>query len=234
MALERPREATRTLLFSAAVAVLASAPCASAIEGASSSTGERTAGYVQAGFSTASPHMSGAAFGGSLLLHAGRRLAVEAAGAFADRGAGASAASLSASAVLHLVSREDKAVPYLVAGGGFYHASFDTRSGRFAGPAPAGEMRAGRLTHVMEGAPAGWDLGQLPPFYAGRVASSIARDGRSGRLSFNDPALNLGAGVRIRLGSHWSVRQDARFQLVIRGGDTYGVGLFTLQLGRGF
>lgn len=103
-----------------------------------SSGGDRTAAYFQAGFSTASPHMSGAAAGASVLLHVGRRLALEGSGAYLDRGAGSSAASLSANVVLHLASRGEKAVPYLVAGGGLYRASFDTRSARFSGPAPSG------------------------------------------------------------------------------------------------
>ena len=62
----------------------------------------------------------------------------------------------------------------------------------------------------------------------------IAREGRSGRRSFDDPALNLGAGMRIRLGKRWSLRQDARAQLVMRDGEVYSVGLFTIQAGRGF
>ena len=86
----------------------------------------------------------------------------------------------------------------------------------------------------MEGGPSGWDLGELSPFYGDRVALLIAREGRSGSRSFNDPALSLGAGMRIRLGRSWSVRQDARVQRVMRSGEVYTVGLFTIQLGHRF
>lgn len=190
--------------------------------------------YVQAGFSTASPHVRGATVGGSLLLELTRRLAVEGSGVYLNRGAGTSAASLSAGLVLNLASRNETAVPYLVAGFGLVRASFDTGNARFSGPAPSGEMGTGRYRHVMEGEPPGWDLGELPPFYSDRVETGIAREGRTGSLSFNDPALSVGAGVRIRLGRGWSARQDARAQLLMRSGEVYAVWVFTIHLGRGF
>ena len=79
----------------------------------------------------------------------------------------------------------------------------------------------------MNGGPPGWDLGRLPAFYGERVADLIAREGRS----FNDPALGLGIGARFRLGARWSLRQDARTQLVIRNGEVYPVWAFTIQFG---
>ena len=172
--------------------------------------------------------------GGSLALPLGRRLALEGAAAYLDRGSGSSAATLFASVALDFARGDDGAVPYLVVGGGLYRATFDTRDARFSGPAPSGPMGTGRYRHVMNGGPPGWDLGQLPSFYGDRVGAVVVREGRTGALSFNDPALALGAGVRVRVGRAWSMRQDARAQLVMRNGDVYPVWLITLQLGRGF
>ena len=217
-----------------AAAVMAFATLARAEASARPGSDHRPAFYLQAGFATASPHVRGATVGGSLLVDVNQRLTVEGSGAYVDRGVGASATSLSVGLVLNLVSRDEAAVPYLVAGGGLYRASFDTRNARFSGPAPSGEMGIRRYRHVMQGQPPGWDLGELPPFYSDRVESLIAAEGRNGSQSFNDPAVSIGVGVRIRLGRSWSARQDARAQLLMRSGEVYPVWVFTIHLGRGF
>lgn len=189
--------------------------------------------YLQAGLSTARPHVGGVAVGAAVIVPLGQRLALEGSAAYLDRGAGASATTLSVSAVLQLASGHERAAPYLVAGGGLYRASFDASHARFAGPAPSGEMRTGRYRHLMQGSPPGWNLGQLPPFYGERFATAIARSGgRSGDHRFTDPALGVGAGVRIRLARAWSIRQDARVEVAMRGGTLYSVGVFTVQVGR--
>ena len=190
--------------------------------------------HLQTGLSTASPHMSGGTAGGSVILHEGRRLAFEGAASYLNRGSGSSALSLSAGVIVNLVSTEEKAVPYLVGGGGVLRASFDTRNPRFSGPARSGEMGAGRYRHVMKGSPPDWDLGELPPFYGGRLQSLIAREGRAGRASFSDPAVTLGAGVRIRLGRSWLAGQDARALLVLRSGSAYTLWVVTVHFGRAF
>jgi hypothetical protein len=194
--------------------------------------GDRTTAYLQAGLSTARPHMSGIGGGGSLVVRLGRRLALEGSGSYLDRGAGAAAATLTVNALLDLGPPRQKAVPYLLLGGGAYRASFDTMDRRFIGAAQAGEMRTGRYRHLMQGNPAGWDLGQLPSFYAERLAASIERDGRNGIQTFTDPAFAVGAGVRIRLGRAWAMRQDARALVVTSDGRFYTVGMFTVQVGR--
>jgi hypothetical protein len=178
--------------------------------------------------------MSGATAGGSVIVRQGRRLAFEGGAAYLNRGEGASALSLSAGVILNLLSTEEKAVPYIVGGGGVLRASFDTRNPRFSGAARSGEMGAGRYRHVMDGAPPGWDLGELPPFYGDRVQTLIARDGRTGRASFSDPALTLGAGVRVRLGRSWLAGQDARALLIMRSGSVYTLWTVTIHLGRSF
>ena len=190
--------------------------------------------HLQTGLSTASPHTSGGTAGGSVILHEGRRLAFEGAASYLNRGPGSSALSLSAGVILNLVSKEEKAVPYLVGGGGVLRASFDTRNPRFFGAARSGEMGAGRYRHVMEGSPPDWDLGELPPFYGDRLQTLIAREGRTGRASFSDPAVTLGAGVRIRLGRSWLAGQDARALLVLRSGSAYTLWVVTVHFGRVF
>ncbi len=167
-----------------AAAVLLASPGAWA-ETRASWGGERTAAYVQGGFSTASPHMSGVAVGASLVLDLNRSFALEGSGSYVDRGAGSEAASLSVNAILHLASRDEEAVPYLVAGAGLYRASFDTRIARFAGPAPSGPMGSGRYRHIMKPSPPGWDVGELPAFPA--LAASVA--GRLGVVAFLSPLL---------------------------------------------
>jgi len=225
-----------SVLVLSAGAVLAFAPVVRAASADDPSKPESRGGvalYLQAGFSTATPHLRGGAVGGAVLVSLNGRLALEGSGAYLDRGSGASAASLSGSLVLSLVPGDEKAVPYLVGGVGLHRASFDTRDARFSGPAPAGEMGSFRYRHTMVGAPDGWDLGALPPFYAERMQGLIARDGRSGRPGFDDPALVGGAGVRIHLGKSWSAREDARVQLLLRDGEPYPVWSFTIQFGRG-
>jgi hypothetical protein len=221
-----------TGLLAAVLATGAFPPPACAQDDSPTSGSDRTSAYLQVGFSTARPHMSGIGGGGSLVVQLGRRLALEGSGSYLDRGAGAAATTLSVNAVLDLGPPRERAVPYLVMGGGAYRASFDTRDRRFIGAAQSGEMGTGRYRHLMQGNPAGWDLGQLPSFYGERLAASIARDGRNGIQTFTDPALAVGAGVRIRLGRAWSMRQDARALVVMSDGRYYTAGMFTLQVGR--
>lgn len=187
---------------------------------------------AQAGFSTASPHMSGAAVGAALARDLGPRLALEVSGTYLDRGSGASAASLTSSLLVRLAPRRDKAVPYLAVGGGLYRTVFDTRDPRFSGARISGVMGTGRYRHTMPSSPPGWDLGQAPDFYGSRLADAIAREGRT-NVSFSDPTFSIGAGMWVRLGGSWSVRQDARAQVISRAGRAYTVAVFTLQIGRG-
>lgn len=214
-------------------AVLACGANAGADERPAAPRSDGTFLSAQAGFSTASPHMSGAAVGAALVRDLRPRLALEVSGAYLDRGSGASAASLTSSLLVRLAPRQDEAVPYLAVGGGLYRTAFDTRDPRFSGARVSGVMGAGRYRHTMPPSPPGWDLGQAPDFYGGRLADAIAREGRT-NVSFRDPTLSIGAGMWVRLGGSWSIRQDARAQVIIRSGRAYTVGAFTLQVGRGF
>jgi hypothetical protein len=190
--------------------------------------------HVQVGLAASSPHRDGPAAGGTVLLQPGRRVAFEGAATYLGRGQDAWALSLSSSLILDLLPPEEKTVPYLVGGGGVLRASFDTRSPRFSGAGPSGEMGTGRYEHVMDAPPRGWDLGELPAFYADRVEASIARDGGRGRATFTDPALTLGAGVKLRLGRGWMVGPDARALLAFRSGRVYTLWLASIRLGWGF
>ncbi len=230
-----PQCFVRTGTLVAAAAALVGSPSVVGADSASpSASGLVPELHVQTGLSTASPHMSGTTAGGTVILQMGRRLAFEGGGAYLNRGEGASALSLSAGVILNLLSTEEKAVPYIVGGAGLLRASFDTQNPRFSGAARSGEMGAGRYRHVMDGAPPGWDLGELPPFYGERVQTLIARNGRTGRASFTDPAVTLGTGVRIRLGRGWLAGPDARALLIMRSGSVYTLWMVTIHLGRAF
>ena len=220
----------------ARLVVIAALACAASVGAEEPSAAPRSGGTflsAQAGFSTASPHMSGAAVGAALARDLGPRLALEVSGTYLDRGSGASAASLTSSLLVRLVPRQDKAVPYLAVGGGLYRTAFDTHDPRFSGARVSGLMGSGRYRHTMPPSPPGWDFGQAPDFYGGRLADAIAREGRT-NVSFSDPTLTIGAGIWVRLGRSWSIRQDARAQVIVRSGTAYTVGVFTLQVGRGF
>lgn len=61
---------------------------------------------------------------------------------------------------------------------------------------------------------------------------SASQDGRMhGHRSFTDPAVSVGGGIKVDLGSRLSPRPHARALVVTSGGDTYAVGLFTVNSG---
>lgn len=203
----------------------------------------KSALYLQAGLSSGSSHMGGATVGGTIVRDLGSRLAIEGSGAYLGRGMGADALSLSANLLVHLRPRHEKAVPYLTAGGGIYRASFDMGNSRFDGPMGAG-MMGGNYSGgygMMGGYPpyssgGAWNIGQMPMFYGNRMGNmTYSQDGRFyGHRSFSDPAISLGGGIRVDVGSKLFLRPDARALVVVSNGDSYTVGVFTLNLGYGF
>ena len=75
----------------------------------------------------------------------------------------------------------------------------------------------------------------LPMFYGNRRAGMMGqRASRFGNETFTDPALSLGGGVRIDIGSKLFLRPDARALVIVSNGDSYTVGLFTVNLGYRF
>lgn len=190
---------------------------------------------IDAGLSTGNGG-TGATIGGSVRLDVSRRLAVEVAGAYLDRGRGEGGASGLASLLVNLRPSDQKVVPYLALGGGIYQSSFegldarrmagpDGRAGRMAGPDlqdfigrfMRGYMDAGN------GASAPW----LDFMLDGRMP-----DGRMGRASSTDPALSIGGGIRIDLGHNLYLSPDARALVVFRDADTRTIG--TLHVGLGY
>lgn len=172
--------------------------------------------------------MAGAAVGGTLVRDLSPRLALEATGSFLNRGMGENGLNLSASLLVNLRPGREKAVPYLAVGGGVYRASFDMGNSRFTGPMGYGMMGGGPYDAGR------WNYGQMPMFYGNRMGPA-EQDGRAyGHRSFTDPALSLGGGIKVDLGSRLSLRPDARALVVASGGDTYTVGLFTVNFGYRF
>jgi hypothetical protein len=210
---------------------------AGAEETRAGTTTEKTAVYMQAGYSSGSWDMGGAALGGLLVRDLGSRWALEASAAYLGHGMGSNGLSASAALLFNLRPSGEKAVPYLAAGGGLYRASFDMGNGRFSGAMNmGGSMMNGFGMMGLGSAPgAAWDYGQMPHFYGRRLANGTGtRMPYSGDRSFTDPAFSLGGGIRIDLGSRLYLRPDARALVVTSGGDTNTIGVFTLNLGYRF
>lgn len=225
---------TRTVVASVAIAALASlAPASLAGETDANhhdAAPKRTALYVQAGLSSGSYDMGGAALGGTIVRDLGSRLAVEGSGAYLTHGMGSSAVSLSASLLVQLRPRAAKVVPYLAAGGGLYRTSFEMGNGR-----------SGSMGGMMGYGMMGWGTGassygvSMPMFYTDRLAGRPGWQSQGfGGASFTDPAVNLGGGLRVDLGSRVFLRPDARALIVTAEGDTHTVGVFTVNVGYGF
>ena len=211
---------------------------AAAEEGATGGGTQKTAVYMQAGYSSGSSDMGGAAIGGMVVHDLTRRLSVEASAAYLGHGMGSSGLGASAALLVHLRPNGEKAVPYLVAGGGLYRASFDMGNGRFSGPMNmGGSMMSGFGRMGVDSMPAAtsWNYGQMPHIYGRRLANGAAgQEPFYGHRSFTDPAISLGGGIRIDLGSRLYLRPDARALVVTSSGDTNTVGVFTVNLGYRF
>jgi len=212
-------------------------PVAVSAEEQAGASREKTALYMQAGYSSGSWEMGGAALGGLLVRDLGSRWAVEASAAYLGHGMGSNGLSASAALLFNLRPSGEKAVPYLAAGGGLYRASFDMGDGRFSGPMDMrGSMMDGFGMMGLGPVPgATWNYGQMPHFYGRRLANGTsAQMPYSGDRSFTDPAVSLGGGIRIDVGSRLYLRPDARALVVTSGGDTNTMGVFTLNLGYRF
>ena len=228
----------RRMAFITSLLALAAGPIAAQDpDAAASSREEKTAVYLTAGYSSGTSDMGGAALGGMLVRSLSSRLAIEATGTYVGSDMGSNALSGSVALLVRLRHPREKAVPYLVAGGGLYHASFDMGRGRFAGPMNMSGSMMGSFGMMGMGGPAPnaqWNFGQMPHFYGERLARMGLDGSALGRRSFTDPAVSLGAGLRIDLGSHLDLRPDGRALVVTSGGDTYTVGVLTVNLGYRF
>lgn len=217
----------------------AAIPMIAVAEGKGAATGaEKTAVYMQAGYSSGSSDMGGAALGGMLVRDLTSRLSIEASASYLGHGMGSNGLSASAALLVHLRPTAEKAVPYLAAGGGLYRASFYMGNGRFGGPMNmGGSMMDGFGMMGLGSAPAGtpWSYGQMPHFYGSRLANRTGTQGPYyGDRSFTDPAISLGGGIRIDVGSRLYLRPDARALLVTSRGDMNTVGVLSVNLGYRF
>lgn len=196
---------------------------------------------------------AGPAVGGRLTFDLNDRLALEAAGAWAGRGSGADAGSLTASLLVNLTRTERKAVPYAAIGGGWYRAMFDMGDRRFfglmgsqaagtqlvpiAGMHGVGMMQgytgSGMWTESWSGPT--WDVSQMPMFYLERMGTmQVPADGRWGMHTFGDPAVSIGGGVRMNVTEHVYVRPEARALVAFADGRSFTTGLFTFGVGYRF
>ena len=182
-----------------------------------------TALYLQAGASSGSGNMGmgGGALGGSLVVDAGRRLSMEASGVWLGGGMGPSGLTGSAALLLN-VRPGRKAVPYIALGGGVYRSE-----------ATGSSMMRGRMMNASGSMMGGFGQGGMMGFDGGRMGRTADGDARWG--SSTDPAVSVGGGLRIDVGSRVFVRPDARALVVFSGGgDSRTVGLFTASVGYRF
>lgn len=127
-----------------------------------------------------------------------RWVAVEGRGSWFDRGTGADAFAADLSAVLDVVPRQ-RVTPHVLAGVGFYRASFDS------------------LTSTMTG------------FYRNRMDAAMFGPMGGTRASFTDPAFRLGGGVDIVTRRNLVLRPEAAALLVHHGSQTEAVGTFGIR-----
>jgi len=238
------------IFITAGAAVLAGAT-----PGYGQSDPPRVAVSAEVGVGSASPN-TGVVAGGSLLLDVTNIVSIEGQGAFIDRGTGAHAVTASAGVLVNLRSSREELVPFLSAGGGLYHSSFDLSRPRFLGM-PTAQLPAGTAVCPMSGTGAGfgqgpghmygpgdgtctgtagyWGVGQLPPFFARRLGPLTVPPGNDwGRRSFTDPAVYAGVGLRVNASDHVLMRLDARALVALRNRHSYTLGVFTVQVGYRF
>lgn len=172
---------------------------------------------------------TGVAVGGAVSVGLTGRFAFEGAGQYFGRGAGERAFTVSGGLLADLVPDSRETVPYLAAGVGWYHSSLDLGNARFFGG-----LNLGPGVPVCGGGfgPGNCGYGVVPNFYARRLGSVVSPVGRGWpTVGFNDPAVHLGVGARMRLSDHVYVRPDVRVLWVFSGGARQAVSVFTFALG---
>jgi hypothetical protein len=242
-------KSTKTFIIMAAAAALSASTAF-----AQSDVAPRNAISFIGGFGSTT-NTTGVALGASALFDLTDRTAVEAEGAYLDRGTGASALSVIGSVLVNLAPSHQRIVPYAAAGGGIYRASFDLASPRFLGPV-GGMFGAGSVvcpapgTGVGFGPGAGfgpgtgtcpattvgyWGVGQMPGFYARRLGPMVVPAGAVWESrSFTDPAMSVGGGIRLNVTQHLMVRPDIRALLVFADGDTHTMTVVGVNVGYRF
>jgi hypothetical protein len=238
------------IIFTHSVGILvitfAGASLVSAQPASSPSPPDRKTAVAFTGGLSAGSSDAGAAIGATVSRDLTDRLAIEGSGAYLDRGPGADAIAVNASLIVNLTPHAEKSVPYVAAGLGIYRASFDLGHSRFFG-APGSSFGPGYGAGVCApGAGHGMgpgfgglngpcQYGQFPGFYRHRLGPLDVTPGREwGSRHFTDPAFTLGGGLRLNLTPRLALRPDVRALIVMRDGDTYTVGVFTMNIGYQF
>ena len=198
---------------------------------------------------------NGVAAGMQLTFDLTDRLVLEAEGAHLSRGAGASGMSGTVTFQVNLLPGGGKTVPYVAVGGGLYRASFNLDNERFFGRLsgqypggtqmiPIGGMGGFGMMQGPYNGPATWtgpwmgntfSPNHMPAFYVDRMGRmTVPGNGHWGMRSFVDPAVSIGAGVRVQLSPRFSVRPDARALVVIANGRSHTLGVMTIGVGYRF
>ena len=234
--------------FAAAGLLAAAASTASAqMEPSTGGGGFGTTVSLQAGLTSGTMDMAGGTLGGTVLKELGSRLAIEGSVSYVGEGMGGDSLSVTVSALFHLRPTRTRAAPYLALGGGLYRSTFDMGDQRMYGtgghthdPHDRGAMAFGADLHRGAGmmgnsyGPGGEGnlYGHMPGFYADRLPAGVdPQAARSGHRTFTDPAISVGGGVRIGLGSRMFVRPDGRVLVVTSGGDSFTVGVVAVNFG---
>ncbi len=199
---------------------------------------------------------TGAVLGGAGVVGLNERFAVEGTGAWLDRGRATTSIAASANLRINLMPGADRFAPYAVVGAGLFYTRFDMDemmagvSGRVAagtlmqplgGQYGFGMMGGGYMPGFGSGTAFGpgyggyfgtYTPGSMPGFYAARFgALRVPADGRWGSRAFTDPAVTLGGGARLDVTRRLFIRPDARALVVIGGGHTNTLGMFSLGVG---
>ncbi len=171
---------------------------------------------------------TGPAVGGAVTIGLFDRVAVEGTGEYLGRGTGARAFALTGGVLIDLMEG-GSTVPYFAVGAGWYHSSLDLGTARFFGNVnlPAGSLVCGG------GFGSGTcGYGQVPQYYRAQLGNLFVPQNRAwSTVTFNDPAVHLGGGVRIDLTRRVYLRPDARAIIVFGHGAHHTVGVVTLGVG---
>ena len=213
------------------------APAMAADEARDMADGARIALYLQAGATSGPGSMGGGggALGGNLVIGLSRRLSVELGGALLG---GMGSSDLTGSTALLLNLRTGKTtMPYLAVGGGVYrsdmHGDPMMRGGGMGGAEAAGMMPRASSGMMGSGTGATMMAGHGTTGMMGNAGTGWTDNG-DGRWGGIDPAVSVGGGLRIDVGSRVFIRPDARALVVLDGGDPRTVGLFTASVGYRF
>ncbi len=213
--------------------VLSAGPVSAQVAPPPSSSTSPVSIAVSGGLSAAS-RGNGAAAGLQLTFDLTDRLVLEAEGAHLGRGASAGGMSGTVSLLVNLLPGGGKTVPYLAVGGGLYGASFDMDDERYFGRTSIAGMGGFGMMGQTSGSSM-FSSSHMPAFYSNRLGQMTnPGNGRWGMQSFSDPAISLGAGVRLELSPRFFVRPDARVLVVIANGTSYTVGVMTIGFGYRF